>query len=124
MIFGIGVDTATISRIEKSLLRPGFMQKVYGEDEHKIFNAQKSPAKSAAANFAAKEAFSKSAGTGIFSGTFEMNEVQILREDSGRPYFLFLGKALAYVKANGIKAHVSLTHEGDFATAFVVLEKD
>ena len=54
-IAGIGVDTAAVYRLEKSLLNPRFLQRVYGPEEQRLV-AEKGPA-TAAANFAAKEAF-------------------------------------------------------------------
>ncbi len=42
-------------------------------------------AETAAANFAAKEAFLKAAGTGL--GGFAMPELAVLRRESGAPYF-------------------------------------
>ncbi len=123
MIFGIGIDTASVARVEKSIKRESFMKKVYGEEELAFFSLHKKFAQSAAANFAAKEAFSKALGTGILTGAFNLNEVQVLRNGSGKPYFVFSGEALAIIKQDKLTAHVSLTHEGGFATAFVVLEK-
>lgn len=119
-IYGIGVDTATISRIEKSMARPGFLEKCFGPAEQTLF--AHSHAATVAVNFAAKEALSKALGTGLMG--FLWTEVQVLRKESGAPYFAFSGAMQQYITQQKFTAHVSLTHEGDGATAFVILEKD
>ncbi len=124
MIVGIGVDTATIERIEKSLQRPGFAAKVYGQAELAGFAAHgpARAAQTAAAAWAAKEAFGKALGTGVAG--FALPEVQVLHNEKGAPYFAFAGAAADIVDAGKLKAHLSITHEGGYATAFVVLETE
>ncbi len=119
-IAGIGVDTAAVYRLEKSLLNPRFLQRVYGPEEQRLV-AEKGPA-TAAANFAAKEAFGKALGTGILR-EFSLDEVQALRNADGAPYLAFSGRAQALMEQRGLRAHLSLTHEEGLATAFVLLEE-
>lgn len=120
-MYGIGTDIITISRIEKSLLINGFLSKVYGEKELELFAADKPRVNSLAANYAAKEAFGKALGTGVRS--FELHEVQILRDDLGKPYFHFEGRAKEIVESKKLVCHVSLSHEKDRAIAFVVIQQ-
>ena len=122
MIAGIGVDTATVERIEKSIARESFYLRVYSEAERTALDAL-SPARkaqSAAGAWAAKEAFGKALGTGL-SG-FALTEAQVLHNADGAPYFFFDGSTLDAMQTKGLTAHLSITHEGGFATAFVVLE--
>lgn len=123
MIYGIGVDSTTIERIASSMQKPTFMQRVYSPAEQALF-ASLSPthaAESAAANFAAKEAFLKATGNGL--GAFSLADISALRHPSGAPYFALTGTALAFCQQHSLTAHLSLTHEKQHATAFVVLEK-
>lgn len=122
MIYGIGVDTATTARLEKSMKNETFLSRVYGEAERAFFESKKFAAESAAANFAAKEALGKALGVGIF-GAFSLCEVQALRNEKGAPYFLFTGKAAQFMQSNHFTAHLSLTHEAGAATAFVIVEQ-
>ncbi len=122
MIYGIGIDSVLIKRIEKSMKSEHFLKRVYGKEEIAFLNSKKKPAKSAAANFAAKEAFSKALKTGIFSGQFELKDVQILRSFGGAPYYYFKNEALKIITDNKLKVHLSLTHEGDYASAFTIIE--
>ncbi len=121
-MYGIGVDTTTISRIEKSMHKESFISHVFSKNERDLFiTTEKTKFSSLAANFAAKEAFSKALGTGVRG--FNLNEVEILRNDIGAPYFIFYGRAKEIIENNNLAAMVSLTHEKDSATAFVVLYK-
>ncbi len=123
MIYGIGVDTTSAQRIEKAMQRKSFINKVFGENEMQFLNARKNSTLGAAANFAAKEAFSKALGTGIFTSDFKLNEVEILRKETGEPYFYFTGDAKKIIELKNLTAYVSLTHEQNTATAFVILEQ-
>ena len=119
---GIGVDLCAIARMEKCLESETFVRRVFAPAEQELLSklAAARRAASAAANFAAKEAFLKAAGTGL-SG-FELADIAVLRQKSGAPYICLSGKAAAWAAENGLLARVSLTHEQGLACAFVVLE--
>ena len=87
MIFGIGTDLCDAGRMEKSLTRQSFVNHVFSPQEQDQLNTLhgKHRAESAAANFAAKEAFLKAAGTGL--GGFALPELAVLRRESGAPFF-------------------------------------
>ena len=123
MIAGVGVDMVRIERMEKSLGSEAFWQRVFGEEE-RAFLLSLSPRKqpeSAGANFAAKEAFLKACGTGI--GGFALCEIQVLRAESGAPYYALTGQAAAWLEENRLTAHLSLSHDGGLAQAFTILEQ-
>ena len=71
---------------------------------------------SIAANFAAKEAFSKALATGIRG--FSLNEISVLRDGLGAPYIKLSGKALEAAK--GLRFKVSITHTKTVASAIVL----
>lgn len=121
-MYGIGVDIVSIDRIEKSIERESFIKRIYGPAEIALFISEnKIKTNSLAANFAAKEAFSKALGTGVRG--FDFDEVQILRDELGAPYFEFSGRAKQIVESKNLECKVSLSHEKDKAIAFVVLEE-
>lgn len=122
MIAGIGVDMADEARVARSIARPGFLEKVYGPAERALLKCRGMRPDTAAANFAAKEAFGKALGTGLLR-EFALCEAEALRDENGAPYFAFSGRAAALMRARGLTAHLSLTHEGGLAAAFVVLEQ-
>ena len=112
---GIGLGSCWINRAKETFETP----------EGKALLAslgEKRRAETAAANFAAKEAFLKAAGTGL--GGFAMPELAVLRQKSGAPYFALTGAAAAWVREQGLTVHVSLTHERGLANALVLLEKE
>ena len=121
-MYGIGVDIVSIDRIEKSFSRENFLAKVYGEGEIALFATEgRIKTNSLAANFAAKEAFSKALGTGVRG--FGLAEVEILRDDMGKPYFHLSGKAKEIAESNNLVFSVSLSHEKDKAIAFVIAQQ-
>ena len=117
----VGIDMIEIERIEKCMKREGFLNKFFGEEEILQLKSKKFIIQSVAANFCAKEAFSKAIGTGI--RRFKLREVEILRNEMGKPYIKLTGNAFDIAASNGYKFDVSLTHTKQFASAVVVCEK-
>ena len=76
---------------------------------------------SAAADFAAKEAFLKAAGTGLRE-PFSLCEIEAVRLESGAPAYRFSGRTAAWVEEHHLAAKLSLSHDGGMALAFCVLE--
>ncbi len=125
MIFGIGTDIVDIKRIEKITHLDKFAKKILSKNEHDIFAMMNNSKRIRyiSKQFAGKEAISKALGTGISTNTY-FNNIEILRNDNGMPFFNAINQ-LDNVLANlGItKTHVSLSDENDYAIAFAVLEK-
>ena len=119
MIYGIGNDVVEIARIEKNLGSGRFMSFVYSQAEREAFggNAQK-----LAGCFAAKEALSKALGTGVRG--FSLDEISVLRDALGKPYFVFGGNIARIVGELGVTAFVALTNAAGLAVANVNLETD
>lgn len=116
MIKGIGTDIIKIERIKKACEREAFLRHVYTEKEKEIC---KSPAM-LAGNFAVKEAVSKSFGTGL---AFKINEIEVLRDEKGKPFVNLYGKAKEMAVERGITSiFVSISDEDDVAVAFAVAE--
>lgn len=113
----VGIDLVEISRIEKSIQNPRFRTRVFGPSEQKLLNSPRA-AERAAANFAAKEAFSKALGTGICG--FSLSEVEVLRNEQGAPYLALSGRAKVLAEEQGLSFAVSLTHTGEYAEAVVI----
>ncbi len=124
MIFGIGTDLCAVERMAKKLQKPAFVQRVFSLAEQEVLNARGGThrAETAAANFAAKEAFLKAAGTGL--GGFALADLAVLRKESGAPYFALTGPAAEWAAANALTPHLCLTHENGLAGAFVILEQN
>lgn len=112
-----GIDLVEISRIEKSMENPKFIEKLLGKEEFEELNRRKMPVQSVAGAFAAKEAFSKSLGSGIKG--FDWNEVEVLHDESGCPYFKLTGNALSIASEKKLNFALSITHTAQYAAAMV-----
>jgi holo-[acyl-carrier protein] synthase len=124
MIYGIGTDIVQVSRIESAIKRWGgrFHEKVFNPGEVRYCLARRNPYPSFAARFAAKEAFVKALGIGIRRGV-HWRDVEVARGPLGRPILQLRGLAVRIVEREKIEGiHVSLTHDGDYSSAMVVLE--
>lgn len=135
MIYGIGCDLCQVARMEKSLRGPhsaAFVRRVFGPAEQSALglplpeqeeNARRISRKaaSAAADFAAKEAFLKAAHTGLRE-PFSLCEIEAVRLPSGEPEYRFSGRTAQWVAQQGITARLTLSHDGGMALAFCVLE--
>lgn len=118
MIIGIGTDLIEIERIKKACDKEAFLLRVYTEEECRQAGKSRSRL---AGNFAVKEAVSKVLGTGFRS--FGPKEIEVLRDELGKPYVKLYGGAKALAEKLGIqKIHVSITNTKDAAAAFAVGE--
>ena len=117
-MISVGTDIIEIERIKNSMNNRKFFEYVFGEDEYTMLKNKGLPERSVAANFCGKEAFFKSIGTGIRS--YGLKNVQILRDEFGKPYFKFSGKVLEEVEKSGYKFSISLSHCKDYALATVI----
>jgi holo-[acyl-carrier protein] synthase len=118
----VGIDLVRVSRVEESLARFGerFMRRVFTPGE--IAYATSAPALAAerfAARMAAKEAAVKAlrlAEQGV-----GWREIEVQRDASGACELVLHGTACDIAAAAGVDdLSVSLSHEGDYATAVVV----
>jgi holo-[acyl-carrier protein] synthase len=125
MIAGIGVDIVDIARIQALLEKYGdrFLRRVYTEAETAYAMSGANRAERLAGRFAVKEAVMKALGTGKSQGIL-WGDVETLRGRSGKPEVRLHGNAMKWAKSRGGGAvHVSITHDGGKAVAFVILEK-
>lgn len=124
MIVGTGVDLERVDRIRAAVDRHGrrFLERVFTPGEIAYVEARTRRAESYAARFAAKEAAMKALGTGWDHGV-RWVDVEIVRQDQGRPVLRFHGKAAEIAAELGCRAvHVSLSHTSENAIAQVILE--
>jgi len=122
MIVGIGTDIIEIDRIAQLVDKENFEKKYFSAREIEYFDSKKNRYESVAGHYAAKEAFSKALGTGIRN--FALREVEVLRDELGKPYLELSGDAKKAAQKFWIKRfYVSISHCRDYATATVVAEK-
>jgi holo-[acyl-carrier protein] synthase len=125
MIYGIGVDIVEISRMEKVIERWGerFLRRVFTEGEIAFCQKKGRPAARFALRFAAKEAFAKALGSGFRDG-LGFRQIEVKRDSNGRPILGLHGRGKKMCEGRGIaKSHLSLSDDGRYAIAMVVLEQ-
>ena len=123
---GIGVDIVNNLRIKKSIKNKIFIQKIFTKNEillsKKIINKSSYFAK----RFAAKEAFSKSLGTGFRSG-LSFKDISIVNDKLGKPSFNITDKLNNLIKKKfKIKKFnflLSISDEKKYSLAFVIFQK-
>lgn len=141
MILGIGVDVVTISEFAEQLAQPGSrFADVFTARERRVVHARgaghsadaQSPDVAAhyAARWAAKEAFVKAWSAALYGkppvvGEAVWSHIEVVQDKYGRPALEFRGEVTEALKrtCGDTRVHLSMTHDGDIATAFVVLEE-
>lgn len=118
----VGVDICSTRRIEEAYKRFGdrFLEKVLTEDEKIYVSSSKRHLVSRlAARFAAKEAIAKALGLGLRGLSFK--EMEIKRSHTGEPGVTLHARAKKRASDLGLNNfQISLSHERDYAVAFVV----
>lgn len=124
MIHGIGCDLVRVERIRRLLdTNERFVTKVFTPTEILYCSSKADPAQSFAVRFAAKEALMKALGTGWSEG-ISWQEIEVVAKENGRPELKLSGHTKSLLERRGaFRIQVSLSHEKEFALAFVVLEQ-
>ncbi|HSP38054.1 MAG TPA: holo-ACP synthase [Frankiaceae bacterium] len=115
-VIGIGVDVVDVERFERAVLRtPRLLDRLLTAAEQSVSRPER-----LAARFAAKEALAKALGVPPGLG---WHDAEVVPDDRQRPRFVLRGTVAEAATALGASSwHLSLSHDGGIATAFVVLE--
>ncbi len=122
-IVGIGLDLVHIPRVHAlaERWRNRFLDRLYTDAERGYCFRQAKPYASLAGRFAAKEALLKALGTGWAKG-LRWLDMQILNDFQGKPVATAQGGVATLMKRAGVTGvHISLSHDGDYAMAQVIL---
>mmetsp|Transcript_9633 Transcript_9633/g.18786 ORF Transcript_9633/g.18786 Transcript_9633/m.18786 type:complete len:123 (+) Transcript_9633:33-401(+) len=115
-LVGVGIDLCKLSRIQHLLDSPAsqnFLRRTLHPDElsHEITSEY------VGSRWAVKEAFVKAVGQPLI-----FSEVKVSKSEAGRPILEWSGSTLTKLASYGsLQAHVSISHETDYAVAVVVL---
>jgi len=122
-MLSVGADIIHIPRVQKAIDQHGdrFLNRVFTPRE---IRACRRRSGEFAARFAAKEAVSKALGVGLrimARNGIGFTDVEVLPDGNGKPHVHLNGAAAARANELGLTEWaVSLTHERDYAVAFVV----
>jgi holo-[acyl-carrier protein] synthase len=120
MILGTGVDTVSLSRFESKLTETPRLKDRLFLDIETVNDGAEASTQTLAGRFAAKEAVIKALGgePGI-----EWHGIEVGKESSGKPVIWLHGETAKLALRAGVrKLHVSISHDGDVAIAFVIAE--
>lgn len=117
----VGVDLIEVERVREAVERFGdrFLERVFTPAE---LSYARGRVPELAARFAAKEAISKSLGTGIWSDQgIRWTDLEVVRGPAGEPGVRLHGAALQRARALGVESFaLSLSHSREHAVALVV----
>ncbi|TAK70046.1 MAG: holo-ACP synthase [Actinomycetota bacterium] len=119
MIVGIGVDVVNVPRFGATLHRtPGVRDRLFTTAERTTVDGHPRTEVSLAARFAAKEAVAKALGA---PQGMRWHDCEVVTAANGRPSIAVRGTVAAVAVGLGVTGwHVSLSHDGDVAVAYVV----
>lgn len=120
MLTGTGCDIIEIERIKKACEKEAFFLRVYTEEERRQAKGRPSVL---AGDFAVKEAVAKVFGTGFRE--FMPKDVEVLRDELGKPYVKLHGRAKTLAEEKGIsRIEVSISNTKEYAMAVAVGEEE
>ena len=120
MIIGIGVDVVDLERFEWVLDRTPAMRARLFTPSELLRDGEPRPIASLAARLAAKEAQIKALGS---SAGRRWLDLEVVSDDQRNPSLTLRQGAQRVAESRGVgSVHLSLSHDGGIATAFVVLE--
>lgn len=119
-IVGIGVDVVDVARFTDVLARTeGIVDRLFTRDEQVRSAGHELPVVSLAARFAVKEAVAKALGA---PAGLDFHDCQVTSE--GKPSVEVRGSVAAAANALGVTHwHVSISHDGPVAVAYVIAER-
>ena len=124
MIHGVGTDIAAVARLAALYEKHGerALEKLLAPAEREGFERAADKGRFLAKRFAAKEAFGKALGIGV-AAPATLPNVTIDHDTLGKPVFAYAPELDAWLRERGLIAHLSISDEKDYATAFVVVER-
>ena len=125
-ILGIGVDIVEKNRIKKSLTNKLFIKRIFTDSEVLLAKNKKDKISFYSNRFAAKEAFSKSIGTG-FRENLNFSDLSIKNDKLGKPIFVITDKIKKLIKKKfkitKFDFILSISDEKKYSIAYVIFQK-
>ncbi len=113
---GVGIDLVRIQRFEEKLEDERFLSRIFSEKELASTGTGVFRASHMAGIWAVKEAVAKALGCG-FGNELGWREIEVSHNDKGQPQVTLTDEAAKHHQCPIF--HVSISHEGKFATAIV-----
>ncbi len=113
MIAGIGIDVVDINRFKTTFMHERRLEKIFTDDEMAYTDGKFDPFVHYAGMWAAKEAYIKANG----NPDIAIADVSVAHTKDGAPYILFIGEIIT-----SERVFLSISHDGNYAAATVVIE--
>ena len=123
-VLGVGVDLVDLERVARLLSNKGehAMQKFFTDEERAYLGTRPDPTGHAGARIAAKEAVYKALQSLPGARGVGWREIEVTRDDDGRPAIRLHGLAARLAEQNGgLVVQVSLTHSATSAGAIAMV---
>jgi len=120
----VGCDVCRIEAFESMLKEePAALERIFNPEEHQYALSQGRPAEHLAGVFAAKEALGKAVREPSLLGKY-YREVTVSHPQGGAPVLQLSGRLADVFSKQGIfVTDLSISHDGDYAVAAVLIEK-
>ena len=115
-MLSIGTDIVKIDRIKSLYKNSKFLNKIFSSLEVEYCHSHKEPYIHLSGKSAAKEAVKKALLSAKIVKTIQLIDIEVLNNKDKSPY-------IKLINVNNIKCNVSISHDGDYAIAFVIVEK-
>jgi len=123
MIRGVGTDIVATARMAALFRRHGERALAHFLAAEELDEGRRAgdSGRFLAKRFAAKEALAKALGCGLRAPVL-LTSIAVRHDALGRPEFGYGDGLAEYMARQGLRAHLSISDERDFAVAFVVVE--
>ena len=115
-MLSIGTDIVKIDRIKSLYKDSKFLNKIFSSLGLEYCNSHKEPYIHLSGKYAAKEAVKKALLSAKIVKNIQLIDIEVLNNKDKSPY-------IKLINVNNIKCNVSISHDGDYAIAFVIVEK-
>jgi len=115
-MFSIGTDIVKVDRICKLSKDKKFLNKVFTDKEVKYCNSYSDSYIHFSGKYAGKEAVKKALLSKAIVDNISLKNIEILNNSDKSPYVIING-------INNIKCLISISHDGEYALAFALIEK-
>ena len=125
-VIGVGIDLIELDRVRDMLerRREQVFDRLLTPHEREYVESRDDPVPHVAARLAAKEAVYKALQDLPGARGVGWRDIEVWRDESGRPSVTLSGTALDTANANGpLQIHLSLTHTHISAAAVAVIER-
>jgi len=115
-MFSIGTDIVEVNRIRRLSKDKKFLRKVFSNKEIEYCNTYSDSHVHLSGKYAGKEAVKKALLSKAIVDNISLINIEILNKNDKSPYVVING-------ISNIKCLISISHEGEYAIAFVLIEE-